>query len=54
MKRTYIAPMMTMGMLEATEMLAASLTIDNGGSVPADEVDVKSHGDWDSIWDNAE
>ena len=39
--------------LEATAMLAASIAIDGGGSVIADDIDVKEN-EWDNIWDNPE
>ena len=54
MKKTYISPVSKVVRVGVAQMMAASspgVTMNSGGSVNANEVDVREDNGWD-IWDN--
>ena len=54
MKKTYISPVSKVVRVGVAQMMATSspgVTINSGGSVNANEVDVRENNGWD-IWDN--
>ena len=54
MKKTYINPVSKVVRVGVAQMMAISspgVTINSGGSVNANEVDVRENNGWD-IWDN--
>ena len=54
MKKIYQVPALTVTQVAECLPIAASnpnVTIDNSGSVGAEEVEVKGAGDWGDIWE---